>query len=196
MDKSGTWTKNGLGFREQNRRRAERTVALTQRAIAKLEADGEKVTLSALVEASRTLDEEGKGLAAKTIVRNAESRKIFHQHSPAYQQRQQQRTRVARRRSPHSKDLGAHAAYRGLHAADLIAIVEELKQQVAQLKLEHAKLEEARDEACRLRDEALQQNRIQLGALTRLTEEFAKGGQTQRSALARASIRYNRVADE
>lgn len=156
-------------FNAYNRAQSERTLRLTRLAIAKLEREHQPVTLAAVAEATRSVDTEndGKGITAATILRNPEACALFHEHSPAYQARQQRLARVKRKRSRPVTDK-ARAEYRGLKAKDLVAMVEELKQTVATLKQEQVKLAAERDAAYQLRDEALQQNTRQLAALVQL----------------------------
>lgn len=153
-------------FNEYNRVQFERTVRLTRLAIAQLERAGEEVTLAALAEATRSVDTDhgGKGITAATILRNAEARELFHEHSPAYQERQQRLAHTKRRRGTR-QPAARKGEYQGLRAADLIGLVEELKQTVGTLKQEQAQLKAERDAAYQLRDEALQQNTRQLAAL-------------------------------
>ncbi len=160
-------------FQKHNQVQSERTIALTRQAIAKLETERQKVTLIALVQATRAVDKQGKGLAAKTILRNADARELFHQHSLSFQQRQQQSKRLKRKHSRITLDADTRAPYRGLHASDLIRMVEELKQRIAAMKSQQSKLQTERDEAYRVRDEALQQNTAQLAALTKMKERLA-----------------------
>ncbi len=149
-----------------NRTQSERTLRLTRLAIAQLEREHRTVTLAAVVEATRSVDpdRDEKGITATTILRNPEARALFHEHSPAYQERQQRLARVRRKRSRPVTDK-TRAEYRGLKATELIALVEELKQTVTTLKQEQVKLKAERDAAYQLRDEALQQNTRQLAAL-------------------------------
>jgi hypothetical protein len=159
-------------FRQHNRAQSQRTVELTRRAIAKLEAEGQRVTLSALTAATRAVDTEQKGLAAKTILRNAEACALFHQHSSAYQQRQARAPRVKRRRSCPHLSADTRAIYRGLRTTDLIQMIEASKQSITEMKKDQARLQAERDEAYRQRDEALQQNVRQLAVLTELKERL------------------------
>jgi hypothetical protein len=152
-------------FREHRRTAFARTVQLTQKAIAQLQAQGQTVTLSAISEATRAFDEKGNGLEPNTILRNPEAAELFRQQSPAYQQRQE-RARKAKRKRPKA-NLDVRATYRGLRPAELIAMVEDLKTQIVALKAHQERLQVERDEAYRLRDQALQQNIRQLAALTR-----------------------------
>jgi hypothetical protein len=139
---------------------------LTREAIAQLEENQQTVTLIAIVEATRVLDDEEKGLAPKTILRNPEAAELFHQHSPAYQERQRKAKKAKRKRSKVQSDV--QAAYRGLHRSDLIQMVEDLKQQNAEMKAQMEKLQTERDDAYQLRDEALEHNARQLAALTKV----------------------------
>jgi hypothetical protein len=153
-------------FRQRNQVESERVVQLTQKALAQLEADHQTVTLTTVVASTRALDEETKGLSAKTILRNPEAARLFHEHSPAYQARQRRVRRAGRKRVQVNAD--ARATYRGLRASDLISMVEDLKRRNAEIRMQRDKLQTERDEAYRLRDEALAQNTRQLAALTRL----------------------------
>jgi hypothetical protein len=54
-------------FRQHRQVEFERTVQLTQKAIAQLNAQGRPVTLVVLAEATRAFDVKGKGLAPNTI---------------------------------------------------------------------------------------------------------------------------------
>jgi len=155
-------------FPQHNQAQFRRTVSLTEQAITQLEAAGKPVTLARLAETTRALDERGKGLTAVTILRNPQARELFHQHSPAYLQRQQQARRAARRPSRRRLAADVRAAYRGLRATDLIRMIEDLKQALADAKTQLAKLQAERDEAYRLRDEVKQQNTRQLAALAKL----------------------------
>jgi hypothetical protein len=153
-------------FHQHRRAAFERTVQLTQKAIAKLQAQGQTVTLSALSEATRAFDENGKGLEPNTILRNPEAAKLFRQQSPAYRQRQE-KTRKAKRKRPqvHSE---VQATYRGLRSVEFIAMIEDLKTQIVALKAQQERLQVERDEAYRLRDQALHQNTRQLAILTQV----------------------------
>ncbi len=155
-------------FQQHNHTIFQRTVALTQKAITHLEVEGRTVTLAAVCEATAHFDDRGKSLAPITILRNPEAAALFRQSSPAYQARQQQAKKAKRKRKVSADSRGI---YRGLHSTDLIKMVEELKVQMAEMKTRATKLRQDRDEACRLRDEALRQNVIQLATLTKLTEQ-------------------------
>ncbi|MCL5952172.1 MAG: hypothetical protein M1132_10715 [Chloroflexi bacterium] len=152
-------------FRQRNMAQAERVMQLTRKAIAQLEGVHQAVTLNMVVAATRSLDEQSKGLSAKTILRNAEAATLFRTHSPAYQARQHQVKRAKRKRTPVATDI--QVTYRGLRASDLIQLVESLKKQNAEIQAERDRFRAERDEAYRLRDEALEHNARQLAALTR-----------------------------
>jgi hypothetical protein len=158
-------------FPKHNQAQFRRTVALTEQAIAQLEAAGLAVTLARLAETTRALDERGKGLTAVTILRNPQARELFHQHSPAYLQRQQRVRRIGRQPSRRRLAADTRAAYRGLRAADLIRMLEDLKQALADAKAQQLKLQGERDEAYRLRDEVRLQNTRQLAALTKMNAQ-------------------------
>ncbi len=152
-------------FREHRRAAFERTVELTQKALTKLQAQDQPVTLIALSEATRAFDETGKGLEPNTILRNPKAAELCRQQSPAYQARQH-RARKAKRQHPKvSSDV--RATYRGLRPAELVQMVEDLKVQNVQLKTQQKRLQVERDEAYRLRDQALQQNTRQLATLAK-----------------------------
>jgi hypothetical protein len=152
-------------FNQYRRAAFERTVRLTERAIAKLDEAGRNITLEALCEASRELDEQGKGLRPITILRNPEAAELFRRHSSAYRERQQKARKAKHGRAKPKPGADVRASYRGLRAPDLIQMVEELKTQLAELKAQQAKLKAERDEAYRLRDEALLHNARQLAEL-------------------------------
>jgi hypothetical protein len=154
-------------FHEHNQIKFQRTVELTQKAIARLEAEGRPVTLTAVCETTRGLDERGKGLRPISLLRNPEAAELFRQHSPAYQARQQKARKAKRKRAKVNADT--RTMYRGLRASDLIQIIEDLKAQLAEAKAHQDRLKTQREDAYRLRDEALQQNAQQLAALTQLT---------------------------
>lgn len=161
-------------FAEHSRVGFERTVQLTQKAIVKLQAQGQTVTLRALSEATRAFDETGKGLEPNTILRNPQAAELFRQQSPAYQARQH-RARKAKRQHPKvSSDV--RATYRGLRPAELVQMVEDLKVQNVQLKTQQERLQVERDEAYRLRDQALQQNTRQLATLTKSMSQVGSTG--------------------
>ncbi len=154
-------------FSQYNRAQYQRIVELTQKAITKLEAEQYPVTLAAIVELTRKLDCEGKGISCpKTILRNPEAAELFHQHSPAYLERQKKAKKAKRKSKKVSSDT--RAVYKGLRTSDLVQMVEDLKSQVVELKAQQEKLRSERDDAYRLRDEALQSNAQQLAALTKL----------------------------
>jgi hypothetical protein len=153
-------------FNQYRHKTFERTVWLTEQAIAKLHAEGKPVTLVSVCEATRVLDERGKGLRPTTILRNPRSAELFHQHSPAYHERQQQMQKVKRKRVKAKTRSETQATYQGLRSADLIQMVEDLKVQVAELKGQQGKLRGERDAAYRQRDDALQQNARLLATLT------------------------------
>lgn len=173
-------TKSFSAFQKHNQVQSERTVTLMRQAIARLEAERQKITLFTLVQATRAVDDQGKGLAVKTILRNASARELFHQHSLSYQQRQQQSKRQKRKRPRLNLDAETRTAYRGLRTSDLICMVEELKQRIAVLKNQESKLETERAEAYRLRDETLQQNTVQLATLTKMKEQLTLLDQSHR----------------
>ncbi len=153
-------------FAEHNQRKYERTVQLTRQAIDKLEKEGEAVTLATLCEATRPLDDQGRGLRPITVLRNPQAAELFHQHSAAYQARQQKAKKVKRKHPKITDDT--RTMYRGFRSSALIQAVENLKTQVAAMTVQQDKLKNERDQACQLRDEALQQNTRQLAALTKL----------------------------
>ena len=157
-------------FRQYNQTQFQRTVRLTRQALAKLQADDQTVTLVALVEVTRQVDDRGKGLTSTTILRNPEAAALFRQHSPAYQARQQATVDAP----PAESDAEIPAAYRGLNLTALIRLIEALKKQVADLKTQQRQLKAERDEAYRLRDEALRQNTQQLVRLTQLMTQLAE----------------------
>lgn len=152
-------------FRQRNRAESERVIQLTQKALAQLEADHQPVTLTTVVASTRTLDDGSKGLSAKTILRNPKAARLFHEHSPVCQARQQRVRRARRKRI--RVDADTRAAYRGLRLSDLIQMMEEMKRQNAEIRMQRDKLQTERDEAYRLRAEALEHNARQLAALTR-----------------------------
>ena len=152
-------------FSQHRRAAFDRTVQLTHKAIAQLQAHGQTVTLSALSEATRAFDEKGKGLEPNTILRNSKAAELFRQQSPAYQQRQENARKAKRKRSPVNANV--RATYRGLRSVEFIALVEDLKKQIVVLKAQQEHLQVERDEAYRLRDQALQQNTRQLAMLTK-----------------------------
>ncbi len=145
----------------------ERTVRLTEQAIARLTADGQTVTLASLCETTRTLDKQGKGLRPTSILRNPQAAELFHQHSLAYQARQQKTRKATRKRTQAKTTSDTAATYRGLRAPELIQMVNDLKTSVAELTLKQEKLKAERDAAYQLRDDALQQNTRLLAALTK-----------------------------
>ena len=156
-------------FNQYRRVTFERAVRVTENAISKLEAGGKIVTLANVCEATRALDERGKGLRPNSILRNPKAAELFHQHSPAYQERQQKVQKAKRKHAKATINSEVRAMYRGLRASDLIQMVEDLKVQIAELKTQQEKLQTERDESYRLRDEALQHNTQQLAALRKLT---------------------------
>ncbi len=157
-------------FGKYCRTRFERTVELTQKAIAKLQTQGQTVTLSALAEATREFDEKRKGLQPNTILRNPQAAELFRKQSPAFHVRQHRVKKAKRRQHKPSSDV--QEMYRGLRPMELIAMIEDLKKQVGDLKAQQEKFRTAREEACRLRDQVLQQNARQLAALTKSASQF------------------------
>ncbi len=156
-------------FNQYRRATFERTVRLTEKAIGKLEAEGKIVTLAGVCETTRALDERGNGLRPNSILRNPKAAELFHQHSLAYQERQQKARKAKRQHAKTTINSEVRATYRGLHASDLIQMVEDLKMQIAEMKARQEKLQTERDEAYHLRDEVLQHNTRQLAALRKLT---------------------------
>jgi hypothetical protein len=152
-------------FNQHRRAAFERTVQLTQKAIAQLQAQGQTVTLSTLSEATRAFDENGKGLEPNTILRNPQAAELFRQQSPAYRQRQEKVRKAKRKHSRVNSDV--RATYRGLRSAEFIAMIEDLKTQIVALKAQQERLQVERDEAYRLRNQVLQQNTRQLAVLTK-----------------------------
>ena len=155
-------------FSQHNRTKFQRTVVLTQKAIKHLEAEGRTITLAAVCEATGHFDEGGKTLAPITILRNPEAAALFRQSSPACQARVQ-RAKKAKRK--HQMSLDVRAVYHGLRARDLIQMIEELKGQITAMEAKQTQLKRERDEAIRLRDEALEQNVRQLATLTQLVSQ-------------------------
>jgi cell division protein FtsB len=153
-------------FNQYRQEAFERTVRLTEQAIAKLKEGKTIITLAGLCEATRELDERGKGLRPTAILRNPRAAELFHQHSPVYQERQQRARKTKRKRTRVKAASGTQQIYRGLRSSDLIQMVEDLKVQIAELKAQHERLQNERDEAYRLRDEAIQQNTRLLATLT------------------------------
>jgi hypothetical protein len=152
-------------FDQHRRATFKRTVQLTQKAITQLQAQGQTVTLSALSEATRAFDENGKGLEPNTILRNPKAAELFRQQSPAYRQRQERVRKAKCKRSRVNSDV--RATYRGLRSAEFIAMIEDLKTQIVALKTQQERLQVERDEAYRLRAQVLHQNTRQLAMLTK-----------------------------
>jgi hypothetical protein len=111
------------------------------------------------------VDESGQGITAKTILRNPEARELFHQQSTGYQTRQD-RIRKIKRRQPQSPNLAAE--YRGLHPSDLIGIIGQLKQRIAELQTQQSELQAERDATNQICQALREQNTRQLAALTNL----------------------------
>lgn len=141
---------------------------LTRQAITKLKTAGQKITLIAVSEATRALDESGKGLSPNTILRNSEARELFHQQSASYQQRQQRLGKVKRRRSRFHNISNLGAEYRGLRPSELIEIIVQLKQTITELQARETKLQAERDAVNQCCEELRQQNIRQLASLTKL----------------------------
>ena len=152
-------------FRQRNLAQSQRVIELTQKAIAQLEANHQSVTLNSVVAITQSLDDQRKGLSAKTILRNEEAARLFHDHSLSYQVRQQKVKRAKRKHVRVNADT--RAIYRGLRPSDLIQMMEDLKKQNGALQTQCDKLRAEREDAYRLRDEALEHNTRQLAALTR-----------------------------
>ena len=155
-------------FRQYCRTRFDRTVELTQKAIAALQTQGQPVTLTTLSVATCAFDAKGKGLNATTILRNPQAAELFRQHSQAYQMRQDKAKKARRKRPGLSSEV--RTTYRGLCATELIQMIEDLITQIVKLKAQDEQLQSERDAAYRLRDEALEQNARQLTTLTRLVQ--------------------------
>ncbi|MBI5033304.1 MAG: hypothetical protein HZB51_22520 [Chloroflexi bacterium] len=167
MSKTNASPKRTLpeSFRQRNQAQSQRVIDLTQKAIAQLEANHQAVTLNSVVAITQSLDDQRKGLSAKTILRNAEAATLFREHSLNYQVRQQKIKRAKRKRV--RIDGETRSTYRGLRLSDLIQMMEDLKKQNVALQTQCNKLKAEREEAYRLRDEALEHNTRQLAALTR-----------------------------
>jgi hypothetical protein len=153
-------------FNQYRRAAYERTVRLTEQAIVKLREAGRNITLEAICEASRELDEQGKGLKPITLLRNPEAAELFHRHILAYRERQQKVRKAKRGRAKPKPNSEVRASYRGLRSPDLIQMVEDLKTQLTELKAQQEKLKAERDEA-------LLHNARQLAALRAHTPPLA-----------------------
>ncbi|MCP4358394.1 MAG: hypothetical protein GY796_10300 [Chloroflexi bacterium] len=151
-------------LQHRNQALFRRTVALTEAAIEKLEAEGETVTLTSVAGATRDIDTEGRGISQTTIVRNPDALAIFRQHSPAYQKK------VARkaRQTQNKPSQPVVDQYQALDRLDLIQMIEALQAENARLNARLSELQTERDTAYHLRDEALQQNARQLAKLAEL----------------------------
>ncbi len=162
-------------LRQHNQIRAQRTVELTRQAIAKLKGEGQKVTLVAIAEATRGLDESGKGLVPNTILRNVEARELFHEQSESYQARRERAQKVKRRRSDARSrtDPNQGAEYRGLRPSDLIQIINQLKATVRELVARQDKLQAERTALRDCCNELREQNTRQLAALTKLQMQLS-----------------------
>ena len=151
-------------FKQYNQTQYERVVQLTQAAIAKLEDKHQPVTLTEIAGTTRSLDSAGKGISTRTILRNSDAVALFRQHSPAYQARQQKTKKAKRKRVMVKGET--RSTYRGLRSSDLIQIVEDLKQQNAELKAQLDRYRADREAAYQVRDEALQHNARLVASLT------------------------------
>jgi hypothetical protein len=161
-------------LQQRNQTLFQRTVALTEAALAKLQADRQTVTLAAVATTTREIDPEGRGLSTTTIVRNPEALAAFRHHSPAYQQKLKQTTLCARNKSsPTEAD-----PYPTLNRPDLIQMIETLQAENDRLKARLSALQVERDTAYRLRDEALNQNTRQLAVLARLMDPTKTSDET------------------
>jgi hypothetical protein len=141
-----------------------RTVALTEAAIEKLEAEDETVTLASVAAATGNIDAEGHGISQTTIVRNPDALAIFRQHSPAYQKKAVRK--IGQTQNKPSQPVVDQ--YQTLDRLDLIPMIEALQAENARLKARLSQLQTERDTAYYLRDEALQQNALQLAKLAEL----------------------------
>ena len=155
-------------FSRHNQARFQRTIDLTRQAITRLKAAGQKVTLAGVSEATRSLDDSGKGLSPNTILRNVEARELFHQESADYQQRRKQIGKIKRRRSRVRDISNLALEYRGLRTSELLEIIVQLKQTNAELQTRQTKLQADRDAIHQCCEELLQQNIRQLATLTQL----------------------------
>jgi len=94
---------------------------------------GRNITLEAICEASRELDEQGKSLKPITILRNPERPSYFTDTAwltESANKSAQGQTGTAKPK-PNSE---VRASYRGLRSPDLIEMVEDLKTQLTELK--------------------------------------------------------------
>lgn len=122
----------------------------------------------AISEATRSLNDSGKGLSPNTILRNAQARELFHQESVDYQQRRQRIGKVKHRRARVRDLSNLVLEYRGLRTSELIEIIVQLKQTNAELQTRQTKLQAERDAINQFCEELRQQNTRQLATLTHL----------------------------
>ncbi len=151
-------------LQQRNQALFRRTVALTTAAIEEVEAEGGKVTLANVAAATRGLDAQGRGISQTTIVRNPEALAIFRQHSPAYQKKLARKAR----QSQNKPSQPVVDQYQTCDRMDLLRMIEALQVENARLKARLSELQTERDTAYHLRDEALQQNTLQLAKLAEL----------------------------
>ena len=149
-------------LQQRNRELFRRTVALTEAAIGKLEAEGQKVTLANVAAATGDIDTKGRGISPTTIVRNPDALAIFRQHSPAYHRK------LARKTRPNKPSPTLADKYQNYDRLDLLRMIEALQADNIRLKAQVSAVQIERDTAYRLRDEALAQNARQLAKLAEL----------------------------
>lgn len=108
-------------FAKEARRRSNGTAARVAAAIAKLQAEGKRVSLRAITAADRALNPATVPLAETTITRNDIARKLYDAASPA---------KKRRARRPRAPDARLERKTK----AELVDIIHERNAYIAQLE--------------------------------------------------------------
>jgi hypothetical protein len=114
----------------------QRTVILTKSAIEYLEKQQQKVTLKRIVEVTKLVDPEGKGISEKAVVSNPEAHKIFQKHSTFFKDKRRRNPHNHRKKKTPEKPSGLTDEFKGLHRGALLKKLEEVIEENKMLKKE------------------------------------------------------------
>ncbi|MBT2716599.1 hypothetical protein [Bacillus sp. ISL-57] len=97
MSQAFTSINESAGLKESHQKRRNRSVEIGKQAIDLLIKKGSPITFTTIVEQSKEIDSEGKGIHHNTIRTNEELYEYYKQHSKTYKQKNNSKSNISNR---------------------------------------------------------------------------------------------------
>jgi len=135
--------KNMTGIYAWQRGRVEKSVSLVDRAIGELSAGKQRISLSTIVQVSKSIDPAGKGVSASTILRNKQCHALYKKHSVLKTGNQKSRFALsAVLDNPSASELRRAYLLAGKSKTTLIATVVLLERELKSREIQNGNLRE------------------------------------------------------